>query len=199
MPKTPTYPTLLDTAHQVSITKLKQWKYLEPEKIKSGIISWSRRGEKIASISIQSNLLATRPFIELSYTWRDQSINDKIYLVKKESNLGKGYIWYFLCPRTGKRCRILYSIGAYFSHRVASSNGMYECQTYSKHMRQLYKMVPSEYEAHQLYAEVNSKHFKKFYRGKPTRRYQRIRKKLYAYENMDLETFEKAMMGVLKF
>ena len=52
MPKFPTFPTLYDEVLQISITKLKEWNYLNPEQIKSGTITWSSNGEKTASISI---------------------------------------------------------------------------------------------------------------------------------------------------
>ena len=39
MAKFPTFPTLYNEALQISITKLKEWEYLNPEQIKSGTIN----------------------------------------------------------------------------------------------------------------------------------------------------------------
>ncbi len=50
MPKFPTFPTLYDEVLQINISKLKQWEYLNPDQVKTGILTWSRNGEKTASI-----------------------------------------------------------------------------------------------------------------------------------------------------
>jgi hypothetical protein len=50
----------------------------------------------------------------LSYTWRDpyaskpEEIRQRIDLVSKPANLGRGRVLYFRCPSTGRLCRILY-------------------------------------------------------------------------------------------
>src|SRR5690606_7548140 len=142
MPKFPTFPTLYDDALQISVTKLKEWGYLDPSKIKSGTLTWSRNGNKTGSISIRVNTLDEQhPFVELDYKYREEPRNYKVRLVSMPSNLGKGLIWYFLCPQTNKRCRKLYSIGGYFLHREAFNGCMYETQTQSKKYRQLDKTL----------------------------------------------------------
>ena len=125
MPKFPTFPTLYNEVLQISITKLKEWQYLNLEQIKSGTITWSRNGSKTGSISIRVNTFSEQPFIELDYKYRDEPRNYKIQLVSVPSNLSKGLIWYFLCPQTNKRCRKLYSIGGYFLHREAFQDCMF--------------------------------------------------------------------------
>ena len=139
MAKVPTFPTLYNEALQISISKLKEWEYLNPEQIKSGTLTWSRNGNKTGSISIRVNTHSEQPYIELDYKYRDEPRNYKVRLVSMPSNLGKGLIWYFLCPQTNKRCRKLYSIGGYFLHREAFNGCMYETQTQSKKYRQLDK------------------------------------------------------------
>jgi hypothetical protein len=52
MPKISTFPILLDEVKQISLTKLKQFGYFEPESFKSGLLIWSIRGEEIGSISL---------------------------------------------------------------------------------------------------------------------------------------------------
>ena len=90
------------------------------------------------------------------------------------SNLGKGIIWYFLCPETSKRCRKLYLIGGYFLHREAFKSCMYESQTQSKKYRELEKTLGAYFRTDDLYNELYKKHFKKSYAGKPTKKYLRI-------------------------
>ena len=130
MAKVSTFPTLFDNVLQISISKLMEWKYLEPQQIMSGTLRWSVNGKETASINIIANTRSG--YIELNYNYNKEPRNYKIALVSLPSNLGKGDVWYFLCPQTGKRCRKLYSVGGYFLHRKAFKGCMYEKQTKSK-------------------------------------------------------------------
>jgi hypothetical protein len=82
------------------ISTLKEWEYLNPEQIKSGTLNWSRNGKETGSISIKVNTHKEQPYIELEYKYNDEPRNCKLSLVSMPSNLGKGLIWYFLCPET---------------------------------------------------------------------------------------------------
>jgi len=195
MPKPHTFPTLYDEALQISISKLKEWEYLNPEQIKSGTITWSRNGNQTGSISIKVNTHSEQPYIELDYKYRDEPRNYKVRLVSIPSNLGKGLIWYFLCPHTKKRCRKLYSIGGYFLHREAFSGCMYETQTHSKKYRQLDKTFGAYFKIDNLYSELYKKNFKKYYAGKPTKRYLRIMEQIQKAENIPYHEIERAMLS----
>lgn len=184
MPKPHTFPTLYNEALQISISKLKEWEYLNPEQIKSGTITWSRNGNQTGSISIKVNTHSEQPYIELDYKYRDEPRNYKVSLVSKPSNLGKGLIWYFLCPQTNKRCRKLYSIGGYFLHREAFNGCMYETQTQSKKYRQLDKTLGAYFKTDDLYSQLYQKHFKKNYAGKPTKKYLRIMEQIQKAESI---------------
>ena len=178
MPKPHTFPTLYDEALQVSISKLKEWEYLRPEQFKSGKLTWSRNVNITGSISITVNTFSEQPYIELNYKYRDESRNYKVRLVSMQSNLGKGLIWYFLCPQTKKRCRILYSIDGYFLHREAFNGCMYESQTQSKSYRKFAKTFEAYFKANDLYSQLNQKYFKRSYAGKPTKGYLKMLSKL---------------------
>ncbi|MFH5886452.1 hypothetical protein ACG2F4_19285 [Halalkalibaculum sp. DA3122] len=169
MPNIPTFPTILDHVKQISISKLKEWDYLKTNSFKSGTINWSRAGNEIGSIRISCKMTAEEPYIQLSYTYnKEESVNYRVKLVSVSSNLGVGKLWYFLCPETGKRCRILYGAGKYFLHREAYPDAMYEKQTYSKQMRKLDRLFSTVYSTDDLMEELYSKHFKTHYAGKPT-------------------------------
>lgn len=194
MQKPSTFPTLYNEALQINISKLKGWGYLAPGQIKSGTINWSRNGNRTGSISIKVNTQnLTKPYIELDYKYRDEPRNYKVYLTSTPSNLNRGEIWYFLCPTTNKRCRILYSIGGYFLHREAFPGCMYEIQTQSKKYRELYKPIGTFLWSDTLYNEIYKKHFKKTYAGKPTKRYLRIMKKIEETESIPIERFKRLM------
>lgn len=195
MPKPHTFPTLYNEALQIDISKLKGWGYLDPEQIKSGTLNWSRNGNPTGSISIQVNTHSEQPYIELDYKFRDEPRNYKVRLVSIPSNLGKGLIWYFLCPQTKKRCRKLYSIGGYFLHREAFKGCMYETQTQSKKYRQLDKILGAYLKSDNLYSELYKKNFKKTYAGKPTKRYLRIMEQIQKLESIPYHEIERAMLS----
>lgn len=187
MPKFPTFPTLYDEVLQLSITKLKEWNYLNDNQIKNGKITWSSNGLQTGSISVRVNTLAEQPHVELNYKYFDESIKYRINLVSIPSNLGKGIIWYFLCPETKKRCRKLYLISGYFLHREAFNGCMYKSQAQSKNYRYLNKSISSYLKSDELYEKLYSKHFKKFYRGKPTKEYQKILDNLKIIQDLDVD------------
>lgn len=195
MPKPHTFPTLYNEALQISISKLKEWEYLNPEQIKSGTLTWSRNGNKTGSISIRVNTHSEQPYIELDYKYRDEPRNYKVSLVSMPSNLGKGLIWYFFCPETNKRCRKLYSIGGYFLHREAFNGCMYETQTQSKKYRQLDKTLGAYFKTDDLYSQLYQKHLKKTYAGKPTKKYLRIMEQIQKAESIPYHEIERAMLS----
>lgn len=190
MPKPYTFPTIFDEVLQISITKLKQWGYLDPEQFKSGTLNWSYNGEKTASISIIVNTYNPLPYIKLDYKSNGNPISYKINLVSIPSNLGIGKIWYFRCPHTFKRCRKLYSISDYFLHRTALPNGMYDCQTKSKKWRGIEKVYGAYFDLDSLYEEIYCKHFKKTYAGKPTKRYLKIMNQINRAERLTTSEVE---------
>lgn len=194
MPKTYTFPTLYDEVIQLNMTKLKEWEYLNPNQIKSGVITWSRNEHKRGAITVIVNTKAEQPYIELDYNYKDEPQNYKVNLVRVPSNLGYGSIWYFLCPRTNKRCRKMYSINGYFVHREAFKGCMYEIQTYSKKNREINKILRTHFKAERLYSELNKKYFKKTYAGKPTKKYLRIMEQIKQAERITHQEIELLMM-----
>lgn len=174
MPKFPTFPTLYDEVLQLSTTKLKEWGYLTLNNIETASITWSSNGSKRAEISIMVCTLTPKAYILLSYNFKDEPRKYEIQLTHVPSNLGKGEIWYFICPQTNRRCRKLYSIGGYFLHREAFNGCMYESQTHSKKYRQIESVYGAYFNLDRLYDQIYKKHFKKTYDGKLTKRYKKI-------------------------
>lgn len=194
MPKPYTFPRLFDEVKTIDLSEIKKWGYLKPKNIKSGVITWKRNGVETSSISIASDI--TNPnnrFITLSYNYGDEPVRYNIDLVGVPSNLGKGEVLYFLCPQTGKRCRKLYFYNGYFLHREAAP-GMYESQTHSKKNRGLIKLLFEKEEAEK---ELNKPYFKRYYNGRPTKRYKRIKKRIEnAHEPQPIE-ITLGLMGLL--
>lgn len=175
MPKPHTFPTLYDDLKTVCISFLTKNGYLKPNQWQSGTISWSRNGNKTGSVSIRVSTRPESPYLELDYKCNEDPINYRVQLVSAPSNLGKGVVWYFVCPHTGKRCRKLYLADTYFYHRSAFRGCMYEIQTKSKKDRAIERKYKPLYKGKE-YDQLQAGYFKTHYNGKPTRRFLRIMK-----------------------
>lgn len=180
MPKPYTFPTLYNDALQIDINKLKRWGYLKANQEKKGTLNWSRNGNLIGSITIIANTIEEKPYIVLDYNYKGDSRHYQVYIGSKLSNLNKAKIEFFICPKTNKHCRKLYSIGGMFLHREAFKGCMYESQTKSKAYRELERLYIDD----SLYNELNKKYFKQTYAGMPTKRYLSIMNKINKVERL---------------
>ena len=194
MPKPHTFPTLYDEVKTVSISFLTKHGYLKPNQLKAGSIHWSRNGENLGSISIRSCTYSESPYLEFDYKCNQQPIKYRVQLVSAPSNLGKGVVWYFVCPKTNKRCRKLYLADTYFYHRSAFNGCMYEKQTQSKKSRYLDKTLGEYFQTDQLFEQLYKKHFKKTYAGKPTKRYLKLTQQIERAESIPLADIEQALL-----
>lgn len=107
-------------------------------------LNWSdRRGNPSGVISCISSYFSNPEdmYLELIYTLtsnKDGTPTDyqyKVPLCEVDSNLGKGKVLYFVCPVSGKKCRILYKAydSPVFKSREAYTNRLYyDCQQSSK-------------------------------------------------------------------
>ncbi len=195
MSKPQTNPTLYNEVLQLSISNLKRWGYIVPERIVSGAVNWSKNGNLTGSISIVVNNQSDQQYIELDYNYKNEPINYKISLQSLPSNLNRGEIWYFVCPITNKLCRKLYSICGHFYHREAFNGCMYETQTKSKKYREQERIIGAFFKSDELYRELSKKHFKKYYSGIPTNKYLKIIRKIQQAENVPLHEIEKAILS----
>lgn len=142
-----------------------------------GSLSWTNG----SSILIESQYLEIDKWIRLVYTLTDRNGDEynydyKIYLDTVPSNLGKGDILYFLCPISGKRCKILYRAYGYHkwkSRETYNSRIYYPIQVSSK-----LGIANDRY--WQLKREIDNiyrkKHLKLEYDGKPTRKAKYLEK-----------------------
>jgi hypothetical protein len=151
-----------------------------------GTINYSNDSE----ISVRLLKRGNRYYAALNYfktiDGKKCHVDYEIPIVTKPSNLGKGSIYYFLCPFSGKRCKVLYmGYGSlYFKSREA-----YRCRIYyssqlssrlDKHNDKYWSM---EKKLEKLYAN----HPKTHYRGNKTKaqlRIERLEKKQQFHEKM---------------
>jgi hypothetical protein len=122
------------------------------------------------------NTLSANPYIELSYTLNEEGIQYKVQLIKEKSNLGIGEIWYFICPFTYKRCRKLYLLNKYFSHRNRFKGVFYEKQLLSKSNRKTLGIFGKIDQINKAIEETESKHFRRYYNKSKTKRLIKLRK-----------------------
>jgi len=172
-------PYLFDHCKTVNISKLKAWGYLHLFTCKSGTINWSRNGEQTDNIGILINIGESLGSLSFDYTYDNEPVKYDVQIISKQANIGQGLLWFFVCPKTGKHCRILHLSGKYFIHRTALKGYLYETQTYSSNTRHLLKTpMYLEVKADGIYDQIYKKHFKKYYKGKPTKRYLSLLKKI---------------------
>ena len=111
----------------------------------------------------------------------------KVQIEKIPSNLGKGFLYYFICPRTYKRCRKLYKpkgSNQYLS-RTAYRKLYYRSQLLSGNARVWSQHHKHQRKADKLKAEIVKTH----HRGKPTKKQiklKRLESKATYYERKGL-------------
>jgi len=192
MPKPHTFPFIFDETKCITISDLKKLKYIKPNTNKTGNIRWTNsRGVETGSITIQSKIKNDLKVLIFDYKCNDKSYNYTIPLVTIPSNLGKGKVWYFICPFTYKRCRKLHLIDCHFVHRSAVTSGVYAKQLHTKKWREMERIYGHHFDIDNYYQELYSKHFKKFYNGKPTKRYLKLMQKINQAERISISDIER--------
>ncbi|GAA3522768.1 hypothetical protein GCM10022393_41760 [Aquimarina addita] len=195
MPKPLTLPYLFDERKNIGVSDLIKWKYLKKGSEKSGIVTWRNGYNEITSrINIKVIFTNDEQTLKLDYKSENEIYDVTIYLVSTPSNLGKGKVWYFIYPYTGKRCRKLHLIYGKFIHRSALKSGLYTKQTYSKKWRQMEKAHGYYFDIDKYYQQLYKKHFKKYYKGKPTKRYLRLMQSIAKAESIDHRDIERLMV-----
>lgn len=92
------------------------------------LISSGLKDEKTKKVTVSLDgrryVIVFRPLeYEVNFLWEDdegQGRHQRIYIVGERSNLKpESYVWYFVCPHTGKKCRTLYTDGKVITSRHA--------------------------------------------------------------------------------
>jgi len=186
-----------DYLKQVSVYFLKKHGYFDTG-FHSGTINWSRFGEETGKISIQSTLFGGEKYVRFIYTSTNRETGDKtdydynIQLTSSPCYFGGERYW-FVCPfyshgvYCGKRVGTLYLGDKYFACR--------HCNNLSWNSRNLggitksLGQVISEPDLEEMRLSIK----KRQYRGKPTKRYLRFRRK-------EMKSFWqlRAMVGMLE-
>ncbi|WP_139422087.1 hypothetical protein [Chryseobacterium mulctrae] len=173
MPRIKQYLDYVEDLRSLSIKDIKR--YLKPNTHSdNGVLTYYRGGERTGSIGIESQIFDNEGTIILSYKYRQElNIRYEIQLISKPSNLGKGIVWYFVCPKTNKICRTLHLKDGYYYHRSAFPELYYENQVLSKNWRKVQKAMEIEL-SEKVWEEYFKKHRKKSYRGIPTKKESKL-------------------------
>jgi hypothetical protein len=174
------YPTTVEDCLTFRLKSLTENNstYLTSYGTRKGVTSWSTNGVVNSTINIEVIYSEYEAYIIFDYKCNGEPKRYKVNLVSRVSNLGKGLIWFFVCPSTGKLCRKLYLNSGYFLHRTAFQSMMYSKQIESKKHRNLGKVFEACFITDEVYNELDKKYFKTHYNGKPTKRYLRLKNKI---------------------
>ncbi len=167
--------------------------------------SWSWTSGEVVNITTVNK--GAEVHMDLSYTWRDpytgkpEEVRQRIDLVRKPSNLGRGSVLYFRCPSTGRLCRILYR--AYSARTFRCRQGFsyrlyYPGQVCSK----LDRWNTRYWELERHLEGMERMRSPGTYRGKHTKRAQRWERLLSELDRMELlrwspASFPKRLRSVL--
>jgi hypothetical protein len=168
--------------------------YLKSYGTRSGVTTWSINGQVSSTLSFVLTYNEYETYIVFDYRCNGEVINYKVNLISKPSNLGRGEVWFFVCPVTRKCCRKLYLYGTHFLHREAHKGFFYESQTKSQSTRNMLKMFDAVFINDAVYDELYKKYFKTHYNGKETKRYKRITAKINKAESFPRNTIESFLM-----
>ena len=174
------YPTTVEDCLTFRLKSLTENNstYLTSYGTRKGVTSWSTNGNVHSTINIEVTHSEYDTYIIFDYRCNGEPKRYKVNLVSRVSNLGKGLIWFFVCPSTGKLCRKLYLNSGYFLHRTALKNLMYSKQIESKKFRNISKVFGAYFIRDEVYSELYKKYFKTHYNGKPTKRYLRLKNQI---------------------
>jgi hypothetical protein len=173
---------------QLKISRLREWGYLKKDNWFNASITWNCNlgWRPQVEIGLIVSIL-DEPHIILNYQYKGEKIRYRVDLVSVPSNLGKGVLWYFVCPKTGKRCRVLHLVGKYFYHRTAFENVCYWSETFSNKNKGKYKDLLKFNKREKAFDILYSKNFKSHYNGKPTKRYVELLKWIEDAEGLSEE------------
>jgi hypothetical protein len=193
MPRYPSNPILFDHALSLSLKDLKRLGYLKEHHSVSGVVSWSRQGVNIASVTVAVDIAYGRS-LEISYMSSGVEYRQSFKLIAKSSNLSRGRYWLIQSPESGRLGMKIYLTGAGFQVRADASGCMYEKQIECKRYRLLSKALGDTYGYEDLYR----KGFKKTYAGKPTKRYKRLVGRINQAERLERNSLMDIINGLLR-
>jgi predicted DNA binding protein len=166
MAKTRSVYSYLDKTQQLNIKELSNhlWNGNEWR----SFWDWGNENRVFLTLSCKE----TSATLTLYYSVDKVDFTCPIKIISKPSNLGKGkgILWFFVCPVSGKHCRILYRVNERFVHRQAYPGQHYYHQTISKKWRLIDDVNNRSEDA---IAKIKPRTLRTYYKGEFTKRYLR--------------------------
>ena len=163
-------------AQRIELTFLISLGIFAPGSIATFPLKWTSRGKPSGEIEAEAHSPKdAAPYLVLKYSINGESLRERIDIAYLPSNLGRGEIPYFICPETGKLCRILYR--AYGSkrwkHREAYKRLGYRLY-YSSQACSKLERYNTRYWNIEKRLEKDTRRAAYEYAGKPTKRFTRL-------------------------
>lgn len=95
----------------------------------------------------------------------------KIEIQFKISNLGKGWVAYFICPLSLRKCRVLYLINGTYQRNLNLKGFYLRSNPLKYYERDQYKLCLAVQAKTEIEEMVNTPYFKPYYKGKLTKKY----------------------------
>ena len=174
MPKPYTAPIFIDQEKTLKTGFLSKYGYFKTDCKITGVTGWTSNKSKDLDVRLTTIMQKDNERLILNYyDFDNRPVEQIISLEAKPSNLGKGLIWFFVCPFTLATCRNLLFANNRFMHRSNLVNAIYSTQGESKYWRKIFQLQPNIPTTRKILEEPNQKHYKKFYNGKITKRYKK--------------------------
>ena len=182
-----------DTALDIDIRVLREIGLLRPNQIVSYHLKWRCRGEVSASVFVTVDTIAAQMIIAYTITQDDEKteVEQLVELTSIPSNLGKGRIWYFVCPASGERCKVIYCA---YGYTYFKSRKAYETRLYYQ------SQIDSKLDYHnerffdvdkRITALENKSHWHDYHKGRPTKAKIHLEKLKAKREWLDLKRWEE--------
>lgn len=167
-------------------------KYLKQKTDNFGNIHWTRPSGSRITIKFHLYTDGSTGTLTLYYGLNNgNEVIENIALVSQSSNLGRGVCWYFICPKTGNKCRVLFFYKGYFVHRKALSGFYYLQQTKSRKNRDLYSRAVKDNINDEILEEYYKPYRRITYAGKYTKPFTRLTKRLEKANRVNLNNIFK--------
>jgi len=174
MPKPSTYPIIINQAKTLTTGFLSKCGYFKTDYKTTGSTGWISNKSKNLDIDIIVIMTKDKERVILKYIDFDNNqVEQIIYLYCKPSNLGKGLIWFFICPFIGATCRNLIFVHNRFMHSSNLLNAMYGTQAESKRWRKIFQLQPNIPNSKTYLLEPKARFYKRYYNGQMTKRYKK--------------------------
>lgn len=174
--------TEVEDTLDLDVSFLRRHRYFQ--RSSSGTITWTRSGawgERKNSVGIRSFMKDPEgAYIRINYSQTDRGTGEKkdfnyqIPLATTECNFG-GIRYWFICPwykngrYCGRRVGKIYKDGDYFACRHC-----YELSYRSRNENRRFALFSHFFNAERRYEELKKKTKRRFYAGKPTKKYMRL-------------------------